>query len=59
MAPYIIKAIGNQTYLESSLLGVGGYVDELKKWGFGVEIERSEEVQIGAYTNELTTKYIN
>lgn len=59
IAPYTIKAIGNQTYLESALLGVGGYVDELKKWGFDVEIERSEEVQIGAYTNELTLKYIN
>lgn len=58
-APYTIKAIGNQTYLESALLGVGGYVDELKKWGFDVEIERNENVQIGAYTNELTFKYIN
>lgn len=31
LAPYVIKAIGPQTYLESSLLGSGGYVDELKK----------------------------
>lgn len=59
IAPYTIKAIGNQTYLESALLGVGGYVDELKKWGFDVEVERSEMVQIEAYTNQLTLKYIN
>ena len=59
IAPYAIKAIGNQTYLESALLGVGGYVDELEKWGFDVEIERSENVQIEAYTKQLTLKYIN
>lgn len=56
--PFTIKAIGNQTYLESALLGVGGYVDELRKWGFDIEIERSELVQIEAYTNELSLKYI-
>jgi len=59
LAPYTIKAIGNQTYLESALLGVGGYVDELKKWGFDIEIERSDDVLIEAYTNELTLKYID
>lgn len=59
LAPYTIKAIGNQTYLESSLLGSGGYVDELKKWGFQIDIQRSENVQISAYSNELSTKYIN
>lgn len=58
LAPYTIKAIGNQTYLESALLGVGGYVDELKKWGFNINIERNDNVQIKAYTNELTYKYI-
>ena len=58
-SPYTIKAIGNQTYLESSLLGVGGYVDELKKWGFEVQIERNDMVEIEAYTNELSYKYMN
>lgn len=59
LAPYTIKAIGNQTYLEGALLGVGGYVDELRKWGFTIEIERSDLVQIEAYSNELSLKYIN
>ena len=58
-APFTIKAIGNQTYLESALLGVGGYVDELRKWGFNIEIERSDNVHIEAYTNELSLKYID
>lgn len=57
--PYTIKAIGNQTYLESALLGSGGYVDELEKWGFQIDIQRSDNVQINAYSNELSTKYIN
>lgn len=59
LSPYTIKAIGNQTYLESALLGSGGYIDELKKWGFQIEIERSDNVQISEYSNELSTKYMN
>ena len=57
--PFVIKAIGNQTYLESALLGVGGYIDELKKWGFDIEIERNDKVVINAYPYEQTLKYIN
>ena len=57
--PFTIKAIGNQTYLESALIGVGGYVDELRKWGFDIQIERNDEVQIEAYSNELSLKYVN
>ena len=59
LAPYTIKAIGNQTYLESALLGVGGYVDELRKWGFDIEIQRNDNVRIEAYTNELSLKYVD
>ena len=57
--PFTIKAIGNQTYLESALIGVGGYIDELRKWGFDIQIERNDEVQIEAYSNELSLKYVN
>lgn len=32
LAPYEIKAIGNPTNLESTLLGNGGYVEELRKY---------------------------
>lgn len=59
LSPYTIKAIGNQTYLEGALLGVGGYVDELRKWGFEIQIERSDRVEIKTYTNELSYKYMN
>lgn len=59
LAPYTIKAIGNQTYLESTLLGIGGYIDELQKYGFKITIERSDNVQINKYYSELKSNYIN
>ena len=58
LAPYVIKAIGNQTYLESSLLGNGGYVDELTKIGHDVSIEKNDKVKINKYSDDMTTKYI-
>ena len=58
VSPYTIKAIGNQTYLESVLLGNGGYVDDLKKLGFEVSIERSNKISIPKYQKELAHKYI-
>lgn len=58
LAPYIIKAIGNQTYLESALLGNGGYVDELKKIGHDVSIEKFAKVKITKYNDEIKTKYM-
>ena len=58
LAPYVIKAIGPQTYLESSLLGNGGYVDELRKNGYDVTIEKSNKVNIKKYEDELKSKYM-
>lgn len=59
LSPYIIRAIGNQTYLESSLLGNGGYVDELQKSGYNVKIEKDKKVKILKYNDEINLKYIN
>lgn len=58
LAPYVIKAIGNPTYLESALLGNGGYVDELKKIGHDVSIEKVNKVKITKYNDEIKIKYI-
>lgn len=58
LAPYEIKAIGNQTYLESALLGNGGYVDELKKQEYEVSIEKINNIKITKYNDEIKTKYI-
>ena len=58
LAPYVIKAIGNQTYLESALLGNGGYIDELKKIGHDVSIEKVNKVKIAKYNDEIKIKYM-
>ena len=58
LAPYVIKAIGNKTYLESALLGNGGYVDELKKIGHDVSIEKPSKVKITKFSDEIKVKYM-
>ncbi len=58
LAPYTIKAIGDQTYLESGLLGNGGCIDDLKKTGHDVIIENSNKIEIKRYDGEIKTKYI-
>lgn len=58
LAPYIVKAIGPQSYLESSLLGSGGYVDELKNNGYEVSIEKNSKISINKYEDELKSKYM-
>ena len=58
LAPYVVKAIGNQTYLESGLIGNGGYVDELKKQGHDISIEKINKIKITKYNDEIKTKYM-
>lgn len=58
LAPYVIKAIGNQTYLESALLGNGGYLDELEKIGHNVSIQKINKVKINQYKDEIKIKYM-
>lgn len=58
LAPYIIKAIGNQSYLEGALLGNGGKLDELEKLGQQVSLQKDKKLQIEKYNGEITTKYI-
>lgn len=58
LAPYVIKAIGDQSYLESSLLGNGGYVDDLRNSGYEVTIEKSSKINVNKYEDELTSKYM-
>lgn len=58
LSPYIIKAIGNQSYLESALIGNGGTVDEMKKIGQDVTIQKNNKVKIPKYNKEIKTKYI-
>ena len=57
VSPYVIKAIGNQTYLEGAISGNGGEGDKLEKLGHTVSITKSNKVQIKKYNKALTTKY--
>ena len=57
LAPYVIKAIGNSLYLETALIGNGGHVDEMKKIGQDVSIEKLNKVKILKYDGDINLKY--
>lgn len=57
-APYVVKAIGKASYLESALIGNGGPVDKMKKIGHDITIEKPNKVTIHKYNEEIKTKYI-
>ncbi len=57
-APYTIRAIGNQSYLESALSVKDGYIDKYRSRGYNVEISKSREIIIKKYEGEMTLKYV-
>ena len=58
LAPYIIKAIGNASHLESALTGNGGHLDEMKKIGQDISMQRLNKVRILKYNDEIKMKYV-
>lgn len=58
LSPYVINAIGDPATLESTLLGNGGYIEELKKYGFEANIQRQNKVDIPKYNKEIGYRYI-
>lgn len=58
LAPYVIKAVGNKSYLESALLGLGGYAEQLRNIGHDVKITQMDKVLIKKYNSEIDYKYI-
>lgn len=56
--PYVIKAIGNSSYLETAVTGNGGHLDEMKKIGQDVSIQKLTRVKILKYDGEIKLKYI-
>lgn len=59
LSPYVIKAIGNKTYLESALVGNGGAAEQLKKMGHDVQITQNDNVIIKKYEGNINYKYIS
>lgn len=61
VSPYVVKAIGNQTYLSSALnLKDSGFIDSYKKLGKTVELKKEKNITINAYNsakNQLQFRY--
>ena len=58
LSPYVIKAIGDSTKLESTLLGNGGYIELLKNIGFEANIEKHNKINIHKYSRDIGHKYM-
>ena len=52
--PYVIKAIGKADQLETALNLNGGVVDNLRIWGFKIEIQKHKELVIPKYSGDIT-----
>ena len=59
-SPYVIKAIGNQTYLESGLTTKDyGYIDRvIKAYEKTATVERQDDIRILKYSGEMKFKYV-
>ena len=58
-SPYVVKAIGDTSYLTSTLnMKNSGFVDLMKSSGLNISVEESNNVSIPKYTKELSTEYM-
>ena len=58
-SPYVVKAIGDQTYLMSTLnMKNSGYIDQMEANGMKIEVEQKNNIEIKAYTGELSSNYM-
>ena len=60
-SPYVVKAIGNQTYLESGLTAKEyGYMDNIIKGnGKTATLERNDNIEIPKFTGDLEMNHAN
>ena len=56
-SPYKIKAIGNQTYLSSTLNAKQGLISTYKETGISITMEEMRAVQIPKYSGEIKLEY--
>lgn len=58
VSPYVVKAIGDPTYLESGLSKKQyGYIDSKRGEGISVKLERKDNITINKYNGDLEFKY--
>lgn len=57
-SPYVIKAIGDSTYLKSALTIKNGYIDIKEKDKYKIKIEEKANIKINKYSKEINLKYI-
>ncbi len=58
-SPYVIKAIGDPKYLISTLsIKNSGYIDQMEANGMKIEVEEKNNIEIKAYSGEISSKYI-
>lgn len=55
--PFEIRAIGKTETLEAGLNLKNGIVEQLRQWGIGVEIKRSNKINIPAYKGYVNFKF--
>lgn len=59
VSPYVVKAIGNQTYLTSTLcLKNSGFVDKYNNSGKSVVLEKQRNIKIPKYSEQIEIKYM-
>ena len=57
-SPYVIKAIGDKTYLKSALTIKNGYIDVKEKNDYKIKIEEKNNIKINKYSKLVNLKYI-
>lgn len=57
-SPYVIKAIGDKTYLKSAITIKNGYMDLKDKDGYDISIQEKSNIKINKYSEKVTLKYI-
>lgn len=59
VSPYVVKAIGNQTYLVSNLcLKNSGFVDKYNNSGKSVKLDKQRNIKIPKYSDNINIKYM-
>lgn len=57
-SPYVIKAIGDRTYLKSALTIKNGYYDLKQKEEYDIKLEESKNIKINKYSKDINLRYI-